>query len=112
MHVLKRAFYLIETHFSLYLIDFVYTIIYTIVEVIRMETAKIFMNGQSQAVRLPKEFRFSDDEIYIKKVGSVTMLFPKDEVWQTHLDGLQGFSDDFMEDGRPDQEALPERETL
>ena len=77
-----------------------------------METAKIFMNGQSQAVRLPKEFRFSGDEVYIKKVGSVTMLLPKEEVWQAHLDGLQGFSSDFMKDGRPAQDEFPERETL
>ena len=42
-----------------------------------MQTAKIFMNGKSQAVRLPKEFRFEGDEVVVKKVGDAVMLFPK-----------------------------------
>ncbi|MEI6414033.1 MAG: AbrB/MazE/SpoVT family DNA-binding domain-containing protein [Pseudomonadota bacterium] len=41
-----------------------------------MQTAKIFTSGNSQAVRLPKEFRFVDNEVVIKKVGCVIMLFP------------------------------------
>ena len=65
-----------------------------------MDTAKLFLNGQSQAVRLPKEFRFSGDEVYIKKVGHVVMLFPKNHVWETFLEGLDSFTDDFMVKGR------------
>jgi len=65
-----------------------------------MDTAKLFLNGQSQAVRLPKEFRFTDDEVYIKKVGHVVMLFPKNRVWETFLEGLDNFTNDFMTDGR------------
>jgi len=65
-----------------------------------MEAVKLFKNGSSQAVRLPKEYRFSGDEVYIKKTGHVVMLFPKDKEWETHLDGLHGFSDDFMSEGR------------
>ncbi|NJN47079.1 MAG: AbrB/MazE/SpoVT family DNA-binding domain-containing protein [Candidatus Competibacteraceae bacterium] len=42
-----------------------------------MQTARIFTNGNSQAVRLPKEYRFQDDEVIIKKVGGVVMLIPK-----------------------------------
>jgi len=42
-----------------------------------MQTAKLFMNGKSQAVRLPKEFRFGGDEVVIKRVGDAVMLFPK-----------------------------------
>ena len=41
-----------------------------------MKTAKIFQNGQSQAVRLPKEFRFDDKEVFIKKIGHVVCLIP------------------------------------
>ena len=37
-----------------------------------MKTARVFKNGQSQAVRLPKEFRFAGDEVYIKKLGNVS----------------------------------------
>lgn len=65
-----------------------------------METAKLFANGQSQAVRLPKEYRFTGDEVYIQKIGNAVMLFPKDQAWETFLDGLNGFSSDFMECGR------------
>jgi Virulence-associated protein and related proteins len=42
-----------------------------------MQTARIFTNGNSQAVRLPKEFRFEDEEVIIKKVGDMVILFPK-----------------------------------
>nr|WP_286079333.1 type II toxin-antitoxin system VapB family antitoxin [Bacteroides intestinalis] len=67
-----------------------------------METAKIFENGRSQAVRLPKKFRFSDDEVYIQNLGNAVLLVPKNELWQTFLEGIHGFSDDFMENGRED----------
>jgi antitoxin VapB len=65
-----------------------------------METAKLFVNGQSQAVRLPKEYRFSGNEVYIQKVGHAVMLFPKERAWETFLNGLNSFTDDFFADGR------------
>lgn len=46
-----------------------------------MTTAKIFENGRSQAVRLPKEYRFSEDEVLISKVGEIVMLIPKPELF-------------------------------
>ncbi len=76
-----------------------------------METAKLFANGQSQAVRLPKEYRFAGDEVYIQKIGNTVILFPKDRAWETFLDGLNGFSPDFMENGR-DQGVQESRDTL
>lgn len=76
-----------------------------------METAKIFDNGRSQAVRLPKKYRFTDNEVYIRRLGNAVMLIPKDAAWQTFLDGLNGFPDDFMQDGR--QTDIPtERDEL
>ena len=42
-----------------------------------MQTAKLFNNGRSQAVRLPKEFRFSGDDVYIKKYQGIVMLLPQ-----------------------------------
>ncbi len=42
-----------------------------------MQTARIFTNGNSQAVRLPKEFRFEEDEVVIKKIGDMVVLLPK-----------------------------------
>ena len=41
-----------------------------------MQTARIFNNGNSQAVRLPKEFRFEEDEVIIKKIGDMVILLP------------------------------------
>ncbi len=48
-----------------------------------MKTAKLFMNGRSQAVRLPKEFRFEGDEVYIKKIGASVVLIPYNAPWNT-----------------------------
>lgn len=76
-----------------------------------METAKLFFNGQSQAVRLPKEYRFLGNEVYIQKVGNAVMLFPKERAWETFLNGLNSFTDDFFEHGR-NQAVQPPRETL
>ena len=76
-----------------------------------METAKIFENGRSQAVRLPKKFRFNTDEVVVQQLGAAVLLVPKDALWQTFMDGLDSFTDDIFEDGR-DQWDLKERETL
>ena len=62
-----------------------------------METAKIFQNGKSQAVRLPKQFRFRGDEVYIKKMGNAVVLIPAQDSWQSLIDSLEQFSRDFME---------------
>ena len=45
-----------------------------------MRTAKLFRNGQSQAVRLPKEFRFDGDEVWIKRVGNGVFATAHDAV--------------------------------
>lgn len=65
-----------------------------------MDTAKLFQNGQSQAVRLPKAYRFKGDRVAIKKIGSAVVLLPLDNPWQVMEEGLNEFSDDFMSDGR------------
>jgi len=61
-----------------------------------MKTAKLFRNGQSQAVRLPKEFRFEDDHVYVKKSGNVVILIPAKGSWDILVKSLAKFSDDFM----------------
>ena len=70
-----------------------------------MDTAKLFTNGKSQAVRLPKEYRFEGEDVYIKKIGEVVYLFPKTSIWKVFMDGLDGFSNDFMAEGREQGEA-------
>ena len=76
-----------------------------------MQTAKLFQNGRSQAVRLPKEYQFSGVDVYIQKVGDSVVLFPKEKLWETFLHGLNTFTDDFMAEGR-DQPPMQEREGL
>jgi antitoxin VapB len=61
-----------------------------------MKTAKLFQNGQSQAVRLPKEFRFKDDHVFIKKSGNIVMLIPAKNSWDSLIESLDKFSEDFM----------------
>jgi antitoxin VapB len=63
-----------------------------------MKIAKLFQNGHSQAVRLPKEFRFEGTEVYVKKIGNAVLLLPYDDPWQPLFESLDKFSDDFMQE--------------
>ncbi len=74
-----------------------------------METAKLFNNGKSQAVRLPKEFRFGGDRVYIKRVGQAVILMPYKSSWNTLLESLNRFSSDYMSERS--QPSTQERET-
>lgn len=76
-----------------------------------MMTARLFENGRSQAVRLPKECRFSGNEVSVNKVGDVVILMPKEKSWDGLLYSLDLFSEDFMSDGR-EQPPMQERESL
>ena len=69
-----------------------------LLEVIQfMAIAKIFKNGKSQAVRLPKEFRFEDgEEVLIKKVGEIVYLCPKNKAWGNFLES-EPIDDDVWE---------------
>jgi antitoxin VapB len=60
--------------------------------------AKIFMNGASQAVRLPKEFRFEANEVIIKRIGSAVLLFPKNAAWDLMGEALGKVENDFLTD--------------
>lgn len=63
-----------------------------------VDTARLFRNGRSQAVRLPKEFRFEGDKVYVKRVGNAVVLLPYSGSWDSLFGSLDAFSDDFMED--------------
>jgi antitoxin VapB len=65
-----------------------------------MQSAKLFINGRSQAVRLPKEFQFSGKEVLIQKVGDAVILVPNNKSWEVFLHGLNSFSEDIFSDGR------------
>jgi len=61
-----------------------------------MKTAKLFRSGQSQAVRLPKEFRFEGDFVYVRKSGNAVILIPAEDSWDSLVRSLDKFSDDFL----------------
>ena len=75
-----------------------------------MKTAKLFQNGQSQAVRLPKEFRFAGDEVFIKKSGSAVVLIPLIHSWDSLFGSLDKFTNDYMDDR--DQPKQQKREAV
>lgn len=65
-----------------------------------MKTAKIFMSGNSQAVRIPKEFQLEGDEVEIQRRGNLLVLRPKKRSWATLIESLKKFTGDFMGKGR------------
>ncbi|MDR3271768.1 MAG: type II toxin-antitoxin system VapB family antitoxin [Peptococcaceae bacterium] len=78
-----------------------------------MPTAKLFQNGQSQAVRLPKEFRFEGSEVGIGRVGGLVFLYSADQAWENFLNA-QPMTDDFFAamEHRRESDAQAEREQL
>lgn len=70
-----------------------------------MDRAKLFQNGQSQAVRLPKPLRFQGTEVYASKFGNGVLLTPINDPWGSLREALGSFSDDFMNERiQPDLE--------
>jgi antitoxin VapB len=79
-----------------------------------METAKLFWTGRSQAVRLPKEFRFNGKEVHIRRHGSAVILEPVENDWRW-LDAIAGaLDDDFVQavNEQPDQQERPALDEL
>jgi antitoxin VapB len=75
-----------------------------------VRTAKIFMNGRSQAVRLPKECRFDCDEVYVEKRGDTVILTARTPGWDSFFDQPSAFGDDFLaerDDGPPQERDVP-----
>ena len=73
-------------------------------------TAKLFKNGESQAVRLPKECRFSGTEVSVVKIGELVILMPQGSGKHAFLQSLDYFTEDFMIERMPDR--FQERESL
>ena len=74
-----------------------------------MERAKLFQNGSSQAVRLPKEFRIAGNEVKIFKKGKQVILEPIVPTWDSLFESLREFPEDFMNEGR-NQPGMQKRE--
>ena len=60
-----------------------------------MDTAKLFQSGRSQAVRLPKEYRFQGSEVAVKHFGNGVLLLPIEDPWQLLEAGLEAFEPGF-----------------
>lgn len=73
-----------------------------------MDTARIFQSGRSQAVRLPKAYRFDGTQVFIKKIGDAVVLMPYQGGWQTLFDSLDEFSEDFMASRGQSEQQLRE----
>ncbi len=65
-----------------------------------MKTARVFKSGNSQAVRIPKEFHLEGEEVEIRKRGGSLVLRPRKKSWEALIESLKKFTDDFMEEGR------------
>ena len=79
------------------------------------QKAKIFNNGNSQAVRLPKEFRFEGKEVIVRKVSNGVLLIPQNKnIWESWFDNLDEFSEDFTKilDSRDFNQNTQKREDL
>ena len=70
-----------------------------------IHTAQVFINGQSQAIRLPKEFRLDVDEVYISKQGENLIISPKKTNWDDFFDAPSAFGDDFL---REREDMIPQ----
>ncbi|MBL8330620.1 MAG: AbrB/MazE/SpoVT family DNA-binding domain-containing protein [Rubrivivax sp.] len=73
-----------------------------------MDTARLFQSGRSQAVRLPKQFRFAGTEVAVRHFGNGVLLLPLDDPWQTLEDGLAAFEPGFtLQREQPAVQARP-----
>lgn len=75
-----------------------------------MDRAKIFQSGRSQAVRLPKQFRFGGSEVFVKRVGKAVVLLPTDEAWDSLAASLDLFSDDYLVERQQPSAQYPREE--
>ena len=71
-----------------------------------MPTAKVFRNGRSQAIRLPREFRVDSSEVYLKKTPDGFLVIPRDP-WDVFFEGVEELSDDFLSAGR--EQPVPQK---
>ena len=75
-----------------------------------VDRAKIFQSGRSQAVRLPKQFRFGGSEVFVKRVGQAVVLLPTDDAWDSLAKSLELFSDDYMAERQQPTDQQPREE--
>ena len=67
-----------------------------------MQTTILFESEGSQAIKIPEQFRYDEDELIVQKIENIMIFIPKDELWDTFLDGTKDMSDDWYAEGRED----------
>jgi antitoxin VapB len=80
--------------------------------VIHMKIAKVFKSGNSQAVRIPKEFHLQGEEVEIQRQGDALLLLPRKRSWAALIESLDKFTEDFMADGRRQPQLQKRRRAL
>ncbi|MBR4462608.1 MAG: AbrB/MazE/SpoVT family DNA-binding domain-containing protein [Erysipelotrichaceae bacterium] len=75
-----------------------------------METTRVFTSGRSQAVRIPKAFRFTENEVYINKIGEAIVLTPKKYLAEAFRQGIAMLEDDFMNEKLPESISVAREE--
>lgn len=75
-----------------------------------MRRSKVVTSGNSQAVRIPKEYQVQEEELFIQRIGRTLILFPKSDPWESFVQGLGDFTEDFAREGRnqPNQQEREE----
>lgn len=73
------------------------------------KTASVFWTGRSQAVRLPKEFRFNGDTVLVRREGNAVILEPAQDWPEGYVESFTGVPEDFA---RPPQGAVEKRQKL
>ena len=68
-----------------------------------LHVTKPFMSGRSQVVRIPNEYHIDAEEVYVNRVGSAIVITPKRDLKSMFFSGLEMITDDFMEEGRPEE---------
>jgi antitoxin VapB len=86
-------------------------LIHSMISIMRSRRAKVFMTGRSQAVRLPKEFRFEGETVLVRREGQAVILEP--DTWpEGWVESFAGIPSDFADFVRPPQGEAEEREKL
>ena len=76
-----------------------------------MGLAKVYTIGGQQIVKLPEEYRINDDEVFINRAGDAIILTPISTAKDLFRKGINGFSSDFLSEGRPKQ-SFTDRESM
>lgn len=66
-------------------------------------TTRPFFSGRSQAIRIPKDCRFRDEELVLNRIGETLIITPKSQLQKEFLAGIEMLTDDFLSEGRPEE---------